>query len=911
MIDRPDPDALLADIQQEERRAARGKLKIFFGAAPGVGKTFAMLEEGRNRAAEGMDVVVGYAEPHARTDTEALLLGMEIVPYQVVEYRNVRLREFDLDAALKRRPALLLIDELAHTNAPGMRHPKRWQDVKEVLDAGIDVYTTLNVQHLESVNDIVERITGIKVRETLPDSVLEEADEVELVDISPEELLERLGEGKVYTADMAERATANFFSKGNLLALRELALRRTAERVDAQMRDFRREHAVRSTWAVSERILVCVGPSPLSARLIRSTKRLAAGLNAPWIAAHIETPASLSIGEADRRRVDNNLRLAEQLGAQAVTLQGQNIADEVIAYARAHNVTKIVIGKPEHSRWRELLMGSVVDDLVRRSGEIDIYVIRGEAEKDETQQTNAPPMKGQSDWRGYIAGILAVAGATLIGWPFQHHLGFENTNVLMLYLLAVLWIATRYSRWAATLTALLSVACFDFFFVPPYLTFTVADEKYLILTFPIMLITALTIGTLTHRVKAQAEAARHRERRTQTLLALTRDLAAARTIDQIVAATLRHVGQVVDAEAIMLLPDAERKLRPQSGSSAVQKLDDKESSVAQWAYEHDQMAGAGTGTLPAAAGLYIPMKTSRGTVGALGIYFNPPDPGPPEQRQLIEAFASQAAQAVERATLAEEARAAWERVEAEFLRNTLLSGVSHELRTPLAGIIGSASALVETADRLTPESRGELLDSILCEAEHMERLINNLLDMTRLEAGGMLIKKEWQPIQEVIGSALRSLDRRLVGRAVNVNLAPDLPMVNIDAVTIEQVLANLLDNAVEYTPAGSAIDISARAMPGEVIVEVADHGPGLPPGTESRVFEKFFRIRPGEGRRGIGLGLAIVRGIIEAHGGKITAENRPQGGAVFRFTLPVINPPPPRIASSDSQPRQDVAAAAG
>ena len=911
MIDRPDPDALLAEIQQEESRAARGKLKIFFGAAPGVGKTFAMLEEGRNRAAEGMDVVVGYAEPHARTDTEALLLGMEILPYKVVEYRNVHLREFDLDAALKRRPALLLIDELAHTNAPGMRHPKRWQDVKEVLDAGIDVYTTLNVQHLESVNDIVERITGIKVRETLPDSVLEEADEVELVDISPEELLERLGEGKVYTADMAQRATTNFFSKGNLLALRELALRRTAERVDAQMRDFRRENAVRSTWAVSERILVCVGPSPLSARLIRSAKRLAVGLNAPWIAVHIETPASLRIGEADRRRVDNNLRLAEQLGAQPVTLQGHSIADEVIAYARAHNVTKIVIGKPEHPRWRELVMGSVVDDLVRRSGEIDIYVIRGEAENDEIQSSNAPPIQGQSDWRGYVAGILVVAVTTLIGWPFQHKLHFENTNVLMLYLLAVLWIATRYSRWAATLTALLSVACFDFFFVPPYLTFTVADEKYIILTFPIMLITALTIGTLTNRVKAQAEAARHRERRTQTLLALTRDLAAARTIDQIVAATLRHVGQLVDAQAIVLLPDSERRLRPRSGSSTAQKLDEKESSVAQWAYDHDQMAGAGTGTLPAAAGLYIPMKTSRGTVGVLGIYLNSPDPGPPEQRQLIEAFASQAAQAVERATLAEEARAAWERVEAEFLRNTLLSGVSHELRTPLAGIIGSASALVETADRLTPESRGELLDSILSEAEHMERLINNLLDMTRLEAGGMLIKKEWQPIQEVIGSALRSLDRRLTGRPINVNLAPDLPMVNIDAVTIEQVLANLLDNAVEYTPAASPIDLSAKTAPAQVMVEIADHGPGLPPGTEQRVFEKFFRIRPGEGRRGIGLGLAIARGIVEAHGGKISSENRPEGGAVFRFTLPVINPPQPRLPSADSQPKQDVAAAAG
>ena len=895
---RPDPDALLEEVQQEERRAARGKLKVFFGAAPGVGKTYAMLEEGRARAAEGMDVVVGYAEPHARMDTEALLLGMEILPYQVIEYKNVRLREFDLDAALKRRPALLLVDELAHTNAPGMRHPKRWQDVREVLEAGIDVYTTLNVQHLESVNDIVERITGIKVRETLPDSVLEDADEVELVDVSPEELLERLDEGKVYTADTAERATRNFFSKGNLLALRELALRRTAERVDAQMRDFRRENAVRSTWAASERILVCVSPSPLSARLVRSAKRLATGLKAPWVAAYIETPASLRISEQDRRRADSNLRFAEQLGAQVITLQGQNVADEVIAYARAHNVTKIVIGKPERPRWREVLFGSVVDDLVRRSGEIDVYVIRGEAEVRETQPAAPRPPRG-ADWEGYVASVVAVALATAVGFPFQHKLGFENTNVLMLYLLAVLWVASRYSRWAATLAALLAVAAFDFFFVPPYFTFTVRDERYIILTFPVMLITALTIGTLTNRVKMQAEAARRREQRTQTLLALTRELAAARTADQIVAAAVRHVGQIVDATAVVFLPDGDQKLRVKTPGPAAGVLDDKESSVAQWAYEHEQAAGAGTGTLPAAAGMYIPMKTSRGTVGVVGVFPNQPgDDGPPEQRQLIEAFASQTALAVERATLADEAKAAWERVEAEFLRNTLLSGVSHELRTPLAAITGAVSALVETGDSLSPQAHRELLDSIYSESERMERLINNLLDMTRLEAGGLLVRKEWQALQEIVGSALHHLKRRLEGREVKTDIPANLPLVHADALGLEQVLVNLIDNAVEYTPADTPIEIVARADGKSVSVEVADRGPGLPPGTEQRVFEKFFRARTAESRRGIGLGLAISKGIIEAQGGRITAANRPGGGATFRFTLPLDSVPPTVDASA-------------
>ena len=894
---RPDPDELLAEMQQQERRAARGKLKIFFGAAPGVGKTYAMLEEGRARAAEGMDVVVGYAEPHARTDTEALLLGMEILPYKTVDYKNVRLKEFDLDTAIKRRPALLLIDELAHTNAPGMRHPKRWQDVSEVLDAGIDVYTTLNVQHLESVNDIVERITGVKVRETLPDSVLEEADEVELVDISPEELLERLGEGKVYAGEMAEQATRNFFSKGNLLALRELALRRTAERVDAQMQDFRRENAVRATWAASERILVCVSPSPLSARLIRSAKRLAVGLRAPWVAAYIETPASLRLSEQDRRRVDQNLRLAEQLGAQAITLQGENVADEATAYALAHNVTKIVIGKPERPRWREIVFGSVVDELVRRSGEIDVYVIRGEA--DEAEPPPAPrPRDLKWDWQGTIVGVLIVAAVTLIGWPLYYRLQIANTNVLMIYLLGVVWIASRYSRGAAIVTSLLAVAAFDFFFVPPYLSFAVQDQQY-IFTFAVMVVIALTIGTLTTRVRRQAEAARTRERRTQTLLDLSRQLAAARTTDQIAAITARQVGQVFDARAAVLLPDGDRHLITKADNDGQSPLDAKESSVAHWAFDHDQMAGAGTGTLPAASGIYIPMTTSRGSVGVLGVFQQQPEiEWEPEQRQLVQAFASQAALAIERATLAEEARQAWERVEAEFLRNTLLSGVSHELRTPLAAIAGAASTLLQTGDALAADSKVELLDTIYSEAERMERLITNLLDMTRLESGGLLVRKEWHPLQEIVGSALHHLDRRLRGRAVRTEIPDDLPLVHIDGLSMEQVLVNLIDNAIEYAPSDSPIEITARVNEKEIAIEVADHGPGLPPGTETRVFEKFFRARPTDTRRGIGLGLAISRGIIEAHGGAIAASNRPGGGAVFTITLP-RDATPPKVDASE------------
>jgi two-component system sensor histidine kinase KdpD len=897
--DRPNPDQLLVEVQHSEARQKRGRLKVFFGMAAGVGKTFAMLEEARARAAEGLDVVIGYAEPHIRTETEALLLGMEILPYQIVEYRNARLKELDLDAVLTRKPALVCVDELAHTNAHGMRHAKRWQDVAEILDAGINVYTTLNVQHLESANDIVERISGVRVRETLPDSVLEQADEVELVDIAPEELLERFREGKVYRPEQAERAAKHFFTKGNLIALRELALRTTAQRVDAQMQEARRETGTSHAWAANERVLVCVGPSPMSPRLVRSARRLASGLRADWIAAYVETPASARLSDRDRRRVESTLKLADELGGKTITLTGQNIADELIAYAQGHNITKIVIGKPQRPRWRDLLFGSVVDDLVRRSGDIEIHVIRGEP-GDRERAAPAPAPVEPADVRGFTAAVIATALAILIGWPLYHGFKwpdasrlphFSNINVLMIFLLGVLWVATHHSRAAAIACSILCVAAFDFLFVPPYLTFSVADQQY-VLTFGVMLLTALTISTLTHRARRQADAARQRERRTAALFALSRELAAARTTEDVAASSVRHVRDVLGRRTMLLVPDSDRRLIVRGDSDAgATGISHKELGVAQWAFEHDQLAGHGTSTLPAAEGVYVPLKASRGIVGVLGLLDSDQSRWLPEQRQLAEAFASQTALAVERATLAEEARTAWERVEAEFLRNTLLSGVSHELRTPLAGITGAATALIDASDRLSPQARSELLDTLVSEAERMERLINNLLDMTRLEAGGLTLRREWQPLTEVIGATLHHMDLRLRGRELKINIPDDLPLLNLDSAAMEQVLTNLLDNAIEYTPAGSPIELSARAERSEVGVEIADHGPGLPAGTEKRVFEKFFRIATGAGRRGIGLGLAICRAIVEAHGGQIRASNRPGGGAVFSFTIPVGEPP--------------------
>ncbi|QOV89993.1 sensor histidine kinase [Humisphaera borealis] len=889
---RPDPDALLAEVQQQEVRQRRGKLKIFFGMAAGVGKTYAMLEEARKRAAEGLNVLVGYAEPHIRPDTEALLLGMEILPYKLVEYRNATLKEFDVDAALARKPSLVLVDELAHSNAPGMRHAKRWQDISDLLDAGINVYSTLNVQHIESVNDIVERITGVRVRETLPDAVLEQADEVELVDIAPEELLERFREGRIYRPEQAERAAKHFFTKGNLIALREMALRTTAQRVDAQMLEARREAGVRTTWPASERVLVCIGPSPMSVRLIRSAKRLAAGLKAGWVAAYVETPSSTRLTDIDRKRIDVNLRMAEELGAQTITLSGQSIADEVVAYARAHNVTKIVIGKPLRPRWREVLFGSAVDDVIRRSGEIDIYVIRGDADE-PTSGPSQPPVQRRHDWAGFASAAAVMAVASLAGWPLHHWFGLANANVLMLYLLGVLWIATHHSRAAAVVGSVLGVVAFDLLFVPPYYQFAVDDRQYIV-TFLVMLLTALVISALTARVRAQGDAARQRERRTSALFALSRELASLRTTDEIASAAVRHISKLLGDRTVLLLPEADRRLAVKADSAGTGVFDIKESGVTQWVFEHEQIAGKDTATLPASAGLYVPMRASRGTIGVVGVL--PSDDLrsdlASDRRQLIEAFAAQTATALERAALADEARQAWERVEAEFLRNTLLSGVSHELRTPLAAITGAATALVETHAKLDGPSQRQMLDTVIGEADRMDRLITNLLDMTRLEAGGLVMKREWQPVQEVIGSSLRQLDRRLLGRQVTTDVETDLPLAPIDSVGIEQVLVNLIDNAIEYTPAGSPIRVTANAIEGGIAIEVADSGPGLPIGTETRVFDKFFRAHAVDAPRGIGLGLAIARGIVEAHGGRISAANRPEGGAVFRFTIPIVGTPP-------------------
>ncbi|MCU0492790.1 MAG: sensor histidine kinase KdpD [Chloroflexaceae bacterium] len=907
MEHRPDPDKLLARMREEEQQQARGKLKVFFGMAAGVGKTYAMLETAHQRKREGVDVVAGYVETHRRQETEALLAGLEIIPRHVVEYRGTSLEEFNLDAALNRRPTLILVDELAHTNAPGSRHAKRWQDIEELLNAGISVYTTVNVQHLESLNDVVAQITGVIVRETVPDWVLEQADEVELIDLPPDDLLQRLREGKIYLPQQAERAIQSFFRKGNLIALRELALRRTADQVDVQMQDYRRDHAIAETWPANERLLVCVGPGPHGARLVRAARRMAARLRAGWLVLYVETPRHLRLPENERDRVVQTLRLAEQLGAETVTLSGQNVAEEVLSYARQRNVTKIVAGKPESPRWRELLFGSVVDSIVKNSGLIDVYVISGDF--GDTEPPPAPPPETARNWLHYLWAFVIIEACTAVSWLlFRYNLEFSI--LVMIYLVGVVAVATRFGRGPSIFAAVLSVMSLNFFFTEPFFTLAVNDVR-LWPSLVVMLLIGVIISTLTVRTRQQAEAARTRERRTAALYELSRDFASTRGLENLLQAAVKHISTTFESRIVVLLPVENNKLQPWGGvigwwgttveERMVYAPDAGDQGVAQWVYEHGQMAGQGTDTLPGAEALYMPLVGSRGTVGVLGVLPGQPRRfQEPEQLHLLETFASQSALALERARLANEAQQAQLQIETERLRNSLLSSVSHDLRTPLAAITGAASSLLDEASSLDTTTRAELAQAVYDEAGRLNRLVGNLLDMTRLESGALQVQKEWQPLEEVVGAALTRLHQHLGNRPVVTDMPPDLPLVPLDGVLIEQVLINLLENALKYTPADSPLEIRAYlsqprgSQPAlqSVTVEVADRGPGIPHGDEGRIFEKFYRVNEVGSGRGVGLGLTICKGIVEAHGGQIWAENRPGGGSVFRFTLPLDGTPP-------------------
>jgi two-component system sensor histidine kinase KdpD len=900
---RPDPDALLEKVQRAEAKRRRGRLKIFFGASAGVGKTFGMLLAAHERRTEGLDVVAGYVETHKRAETEQLLQGLEILPPCLVEYRDTQLREFDLDAALKRQPALILVDELAHTNAPGSRHPKRWQDVEELLDAGIDVYTAINVQHIESLNDVIAQITGIKVWETVPDSVIEEATEIELIDLPPDELLQRLKEGKVYLPQQAERAAQNFFRKGNLIALRELALRRTADSVDAQMRDYRDDHAIQNVWQVKERMVVCIGPGAMAENLVRAAFRLAKLLKAEWIVVYVETAKLQHLSREQRDNILRTLKLAEELGAETVTLSGYRLAEEVISYAHTRNATRIVLGKPTYSGWKRWLFGSLVDTIVRLASDIDIHVVGKES--DFLSQASENPYFSRSRLylgiaseehpplfkfrSGYLWAIVATAICTGVAWLMLNH--FDLANLIMVYLLGVVVVAARYGRGPSVLSSFVSVVLFDFFFVPPRFSFAVSDSQYLV-TFAVMLLVALVISSMTASTLHQAKIAGLRERRIASLYAMSRELAATRGEENIVRIAVKHVAEVFEAQAVVLMPDATGRIVYPYGEGVSQSCHGSDLSVAQWVYDHAQMAGQGTDTLPGGEMVYLPLKASSGMIGVLAMLpLNPARIALPEQQRLLETFMSQIALALERVRLAEEAHSAQLKIETEQLRNSLLSAISHDLRTPLAAIVGASSSLVQDENKLNDHARRELGQTIYDESTRMAGLANNLLDMARLEAGAVILNRQWQPLEEVVGGALAGLTSRLVNHPVSVKLPQDLPLVDIDSMLIERVFANLLENAVKYTPPGTPIEIIAVHTPKELLVTVADHGHGIPAGEEQRIFEKFHRIASEGNQGGAGIGLTICRSIVEAHGGRIWADNLPSGGAAFHFALPLTEPP--------------------
>ncbi|HEX4632974.1 MAG TPA: DUF4118 domain-containing protein, partial [Gemmatimonadales bacterium] len=706
-------------------------------------------------------------------------------------------------------------------------------------------------------------------------------DDVELADLSAEDLLTRLREGKVYVPDQAARALEEFFRKGNLIALRELALRRTAQRVDAQMRGYREEHGIREIWPAAERLLVCIGPNPAGTRLVRAGKRMASSLQCDWLVVSVDVPGQ-AFSEADRSALAQNLHLAQELGAQTATLSGQDVATEALAYARSHNVTKIIVGKPTHPRWRDKLFGSTLDSLVRGSGDLEVYVISGDEASPRPRGGRAEVRRSPATEYGWAALVVAV-GTALGAVVFRN---LSVTDVAMVYLLGSGLVASRYGRGPSLMAALLSIACFDFFFVPPYFTFAVTDLRYL-LTFGVMLGISLVISALTLRIRDQAEAARQRERRTGALYAMSRELAAARNQGDVLNIVARHLRVSFGAEAHVLLPDGGGHLE----GPADLRLDEKERSVAQWVFDRGRPAGRSTDTLPAALGLYLPLQAATGTVGVLGVRpTGTTGLHDPMALRLLEAFAGQAALALERALLAERAQREQVEVEAERLRTSLLSSVSHDLRTPLAAITGAAGSLLDDEAPLEAHARKDLLRTILDESHRMNRLIGNLLDMIRVESGALRIQREWQPLEEPLGVALIRLGDRLKDRQVSVDLPADLPFVPGDPVLLEQVFVNLIENAVKYTPMGSPIEVAASSEGGVVRVRVADRGPGLPPGEEERVFEKFYRSAGAPPGGGVGLGLTICRGIIKAHGGRIWAENRAGGGAVFQFTLPLVGP---------------------
>jgi two-component system, OmpR family, sensor histidine kinase KdpD len=885
---RPSPEALLEAARREESRT--GRLRIFVGAAPGVGKTYEMLQTARARKTDGYDIVVGVVETHGRKETEALLDGLEVIPRRRIAYKGQWLEEMDLDAVVARRPQIVLVDELAHTNAPGSRHPKRYLDVEELLNHGIDVYTTVNIQHIESLNDVVAQITRVRVRETVPDSIFDRADAVALVDLTPDDLIQRLKEGKVYVPKQAERALEHFFSPTNLTALRELALRRTADRVDEQLLTQMQAQAIPGPWAAGERILVCVSEDPRAAGLVRYAKRLADRLHAPWTALYVETRRSLQLSEEQRDRIADTLRLAEALGGEAVTIPGgvRHIADDVISYAHANNVTQIIIGKSSRSRWFEILYGSVVHELVRRSGNISVHVIAGDeiAGQQIARKTVRTAQESEPfDPLPYVVALLSIAAGLGVGMLVEPWLGVETVDLV--FLTAIVAVAVRYGLWPSLVASVAASLCYNFFFLPPVYTFTITDPTN-VAAFIFFIVMAVLVSNIAARVRTQALAAMGRARTTESLYSFSRKLAGVGTLDDVLWATAYQTALMLRVRVVLLLPE-NGTIAVKAGYPPEDILDEADLAAAKWAWQNNRPAGRGSDTLPGAKRLFLPMRTGRGAIGVVGI--DSDKPGPlltPDQRRLLDALIDQGALAIERVYLVEDLERAKRAAETDRLRSALLTSISHDLKTPLASILGASGTLRDLASDLDESAKAELIATIIDESERLNRFIVNLLDMTKLESGAIVPNLAPHDIGEIAGSALRRAAKILAQHRVEMDLAADLPMPNVDPVLFEQVLFNLLDNAAKYALAGSAIRIRSWHESGAIMLQVLDEGEGIPAAELEHIFDKFYRARKGDHvRAGTGLGLSISRGFVEAMHGTIAAANRSdRSGAVFTITLP-------------------------
>jgi two-component system sensor histidine kinase KdpD len=886
---RPSPEALLEAARREESRV--GKLRIFVGAAPGVGKTYEMLLQAQARKKDGYDVVAGVVETHGRKETEALLAGLEIIPRRRLPYKAQWLDEMDLDAIIARHPQIVLVDELAHSNVEGSRHPKRYLDVEELMSRGIDVYTTVNIQHIESLNDVVAQITHVRVRETVPDAVFDRADAVELVDLTPDDLIERLKEGKVYVPRQAERALEHFFSPANLTALRELALRRTAERVDEQLLNEMQARAISGPWAAGERILVCISEDPRCAGLVRYAKRLADRLHGPWVTLYVEGRRSLQLNEVERDRIADTLRLAESLGAESITLPAsdRSIADDVIGYAQANNVTQIIIGKSARSRWFEILHGSVVHDLVRRSGNISVHVIAGDTIAGEPipkKSVRAADLGWAFNVQPYAAALLAVLAALGVGKLIQAWVGAGNVDLA--FLTAVVAVAVRYGLWPSLFASLTSALAYNFFFLPPIYTFTIADPANIV-AFGFFTVVAIIVSGVAARGRTLGFAAMERARTTESLYAFSRKLAGTATLDDVLWATAYQTALMLKVRVVLLLPEA-GGIAVKAGYPPEDILDSADLAAANWTWQNDRAAGRGSDTLPGAKRLFLPMHTGRGAVGVMGI--DSDKPGPllsPDQRRLLDALCDQGALAIERVKLVEEMDRVERAAETERLRSALLTSISHDLKTPLAAVLGAAGTLRTCSGKLSDSEKVDLLATIIDESERLNRFIANLLDMTKLESGAITPNVALHDLGEIVGSTLVRTGRILSRHHVELELAPDLPMLELDAVLFEQALFNLLDNAAKYAPPESTVRIQGIREGDSVCLRVLDEGHGIPPLDLEHIFDKFYRAqKTDQVRAGTGLGLAIARGFVEAMHGTIVAANRTDRmGAAFTIRLPI------------------------